>query len=115
MKKAVKIKSGVVAAVFIIITVFWGSIEIRQLTDKEEHTEAEDMIEIEGINPQTAYAGESESQENMELNGKDANMDDDIDSIEKINKYMIPEQSFDVTLDGWGEVLKADSLPWSPR
>ena len=34
---------------------------------------------------------------------------------EKINKYMIPEQSFDVTLDGWGEVLEADSLPWSPR
>ena len=37
MKKAVKIKSGVVAAVFIIIIVFWGSIEIRQLTDKEEY------------------------------------------------------------------------------
>lgn len=115
MKKAVKIKSGVVAAGLIIIIAFWGRIEIRQLTDKEEHTEAEDMIEIEGINTQTAYAGESESQENMELNGKDANMDDDIDSIEKINKYMIPEQSFDVTLDGWGEVLEADSLPWSPR
>lgn len=48
------------------------------------------MIGIEGINPQTAYAGESESQENMGLNGKNANMDDDIDSIEKINKYMIP-------------------------
>ena len=78
------------AAVFIIIIVFWGSIEIRQLTDKEEYTEAEDMIGIEGINPQTAYAGESESQENMGLNGKNANMDDDIDSIEKINKYMIP-------------------------
>ena len=105
MKKAVKIKSGVVAAVFIIITVFWGSIEISQLTDKEEHTEAEDMIEIEGINPQTAYAGESESQENMELNGKDANMDDDIDSIEKINKYMIPEQSFDTSLNEWGNDL----------
>ena len=36
-EKAVKIKSGVVAAVFIIIIVFWGSIEIRQLTDKEEY------------------------------------------------------------------------------
>ena len=51
----------------------------------------------------------------MEIDGNDVNLDDDIDSIEKINKYMIPEQSFDVTLDGWGEVLKADSLPWSPR
>ena len=89
-KKAVKIKSGVVAAGLIMIIAFWGSIEIRRSTDKEEHTEAGDMIEIEGINPQTAYAGESESQENMGLNGKDANMDDDIDSIEKINKYMIP-------------------------
>ena len=56
-EKAVKIKSGVVAAGLIIIIAFWGSIEIRQLTDKEEHTEAGDMIEIEGINPQTAYAG----------------------------------------------------------
>ena len=101
------------AAVFIIIIVFWGSIEIRQLTDKEEHTEAEDMIGIEGINPQTAYAGESESQENMGLNGKDANMDDDIDSIEKINKYMIPEQSFDVTLDDWGDVTFASCRPTS--
>ena len=75
------------AAVFIIIIVFWGSIEIRQLTDKEEHTEAEDMIGIEGINPQTAYAGESESQENMGLNGKDANMDDDL-TIEKICNFL---------------------------
>ena len=35
-EKAVKIKSGVVAAVFIIIIAL-GGIEIRQLTDKEEY------------------------------------------------------------------------------
>ena len=36
-EKAVKIKSGVVAAVFIIIIALGGGIEIRQLTDKEEY------------------------------------------------------------------------------
>lgn len=50
-----------------------------------------DADEIPEINPQTTYAGESESQENMEPDENDANWDDDSESIEKINKYMIPE------------------------
>lgn len=70
-----------------------------------------DVDEIPGINPQTTYAGESESQEDMELDENDANWDDDSDLIEKINKYMIPEQSFDVTLNGWGEVTFVSCRP----
>lgn len=94
-----------------IILYFDGKKENKQLTDKEEHTEAEDMNEIEEINPQAAYAGESEGQKDMELDEKEADFDDDIDSIEYINKYMIPEQSFDVMLDGWGEVTFVSCKP----
>ena len=94
-----------------IILYFDGKKENKQLTDKEEYTAAEDMNEIEEINPQAAYAGESESQKDMELDEKDADFDDDIDSIEYINKYMIPEQSFDVMLDGWGEVTFVSCKP----
>ena len=39
---------------------------------------------------------------------------DDIDSIEEINKYMIPEQSFDITLDDWGEVKFVSCEPQKP-
>lgn len=98
-----------------IILYFDGRKEIKQLTDKEERTEVGDMNEIEEINPQTAYAGESESQEDMELDENDANSDDDSDSIEKIYKYMIPEQSFDVTLDDWGEVTFMSCKPPSQQ
>ena len=88
MKTIIKFVLGFVAAIFIII--FDGRKEAKQLTDREERAEVGDEDEIQEINPQAIYAGESESQENMGLNGKNANMDDDIDSIEKINKYMIP-------------------------
>ncbi len=72
-----------------------------------------DEDEIQEINPQAIYAGESESQEDMELDENDADSDDDSDSIEYINKYiyMIPEQSFDVTLDDWGEVTFVSCKP----
>lgn len=96
-----------------IILYFDGKKESKQLTDKEECIEAEDMSEIEEINSQTAYAGEPESQEDMELDENDANSDDDSDLIKKINKYMIPEQSFDVTLDDWGEVKFVSCRPTS--
>lgn len=33
------------------------------------------------------------------------------DSIEKVNEYMIPEQSFDITLDDWGDVTFASCRP----
>lgn len=38
-------------------------------------------------------------------------MDDNSGSIEYINQYMIPEQSFDVTLDDWGEVTFVSCKP----
>lgn len=37
----------------------------------------------------------------------------EIDSIEKVNKYMIPEQSFDVLLEDWGEVKFVSCKPSS--
>ena len=63
-----------------IILYFDGRKEIKQLTDKEEHTESGDINEIEGITSQAAYESE-------------------------------PEQSFDVTLDDWGEVKFVSCKP----
>lgn len=85
-----------------IILYFDGRKEVKQLTDWDRYgdTWAWDISESGEINPltaydlQTTYAGESQD---MEIDGNDVNLDDDIDSIEKINEYMIPEQSFDVT------------------
>ena len=110
-----------------IILYFDGRKEIKQLTDKEEHTESGDINEIEGItsqsayeseqenpeetNPQIVYAGEQESQNDTESDVNDGKLDIDSNSIEYINKYMIPEQSFDVTLDDWGEVTFVSCKP----
>lgn len=68
-----------------IILYFDGRKEAKQLTDREERAEVGDE--------------------------DDADSDDDSDSIEYINKYMIPEQSFDVTLDDWGEVTFVSCKP----
>jgi len=110
-----------------IVLYFDGRKEIKQLTDKEEYTETGDINEIEGItsqsvyesesenqeeiNPQTVYAGEPESQDDMESDENDGKLDIDSNSMEYINKYMIPEQSFDVTLDDWGEVTFVSCKP----
>ena len=94
-----------------IILYFDGKKERKQLTDKEEYTEAEDMNEIEEIKPQSAYAGEPESQDDMESDENDGKLDIDSNSIEYINKYMILERSFDVTLDDWGEVKFVSCKP----
>lgn len=110
-----------------IVLYFDGRKEIKQLTDKEEYTETGDINEIEGItsqsvyesesenqeeiNPQTVYAGEPESQDDMESDENDGKLDIDSNSMEYINKYMIPEQSFDVTLDDWGEVKFVSCKP----
>ena len=110
-----------------IVLYFDGRKEIKQLTDKEEYTETGDINEIEGItsqsvyesesenqeeiNPQTVYAGEPESQDDMESDENDGKLDIDSNSMEYIHKYMIPEQSFDVTLDDWGEVKFVSCKP----
>lgn len=71
-------------------------------------SEAENQEET---NPQTAYADEPKSQDDMESNENNGKLDVDSNSIEYINKYMIPEQSFDVTLDDWGEVKFVSCKP----
>lgn len=101
-----------------IILYFDGRKEVKQLTDWDRYGEAWawDIGESEEINsqtasdPQTTSAGESQD---MEIDGDDVNLDDEIDSIQKINEYMIPEQSFDVTLDDWGEVTFVSCRPLS--
>ncbi|MDE7184490.1 MAG: hypothetical protein K2O40_08455 [Lachnospiraceae bacterium] len=103
-----------------IILYFDGRKEVKQLTDWDRYgdTWAWDVSESGETNPQTAYdpqtiyAGESQD---MEIDGNDVSQDDDIDSIEKINEYMIQEQSFDVTLDDWGEVTFVSCRPTSWR
>ena len=47
----------------------------------------------------------------MEPDESDPGLDDNRNSMEYINKYMIPEQSFDVTLDDWGKVKFVSCKP----
>ena len=99
-----------------IILYFDGKKERKQLTDKEKLTENENVNENEVINSQAAYVSEPENQENIEKGEIDTNLDDNnsIDGdvlIDEIYKYMIPEQSFDVTLDDWGEVTFVSCKP----
>lgn len=47
----------------------------------------------------------------MKANENDMGLDDNKNSMEYINKYMIPEQSFDVTLDDWGKVKFVSCKP----
>lgn len=96
-----------------IILYFDGRKEAKQLTDWDRYGDvwAWDVSESGETNPQTAYTGEQERQEDTEPDGNDVNMDDNSGSIEYINQYMIPEQSFDVTLDDWGEVTFVSCKP----
>ena len=98
-----------------IILYFDGKKESKQLTEGEEPAEAEDVNESGEINLQPAFPGRLEGQEEIELEESDANSEVGIDSIEKMNEYMIPEQSFDVTLDDWGDVTFASCTPISWR
>ena len=99
-----------------IILYFDGKKERKQLTDKEKITENENVNENEVINSQAVYASEPENQENIEKRERDTNLDDnnsinDDILIDDIYKYMIPEQSFDVSLDDWGEVTFVSCKP----
>ncbi len=77
----------------------------------EKIIEAEDTDEIQEINSQAAYASESERQEDIEVNEKDRNLAADSDLIEKINQYIIAEQSFDISLNDWGNVTFVSCMP----
>lgn len=100
-----------------IILYFDGRKEVKQLTDWDRYGEtwAWDGSESGEINPQTAFADKvDDSHEDREPDEGDA--EDDIDTIEEVNKYMIPEQSFDIVLDDWGEVtfVSCKPLSWQP-
>lgn len=75
-----------------------------------ETTEPSSEGETEGTTLQESYANGSEHEEIMQLNEEEENLDES-DSIEKIEKYKIPEQSFDVYLDDWGEVTFVSCRP----
>ena len=60
-----------------------------------------DTDEAEEFTIQENYMNESDSQEAVELD----------DTIENINEYKIPEQSFDISLDEWGEVTFVSCKP----
>ena len=96
-----------------IILYFDGRKEVKQLTDWDRYgdTWAWDVSESGETNPQTVYTGELERQEDMEQDENDTGLDDNKNSMEYINKYMIPGQSFDVTLDDWGEVKFVSCKP----
>ena len=73
-------------------------------------TETNSEGETEGTALQEAYANESKYEEIIQINEEEENLDES-DSIEKIEKYKIPEQSFDVYLDDWGEVTFVSCRP----
>lgn len=82
---------------------------------EEKVTEVGNADKIEETNSQPTDIDRPESQEDIDLDEKDINLSDDIDSIEEINEYMIPEQSFDITLDDWGEVKFVSCEPPRPQ
>lgn len=95
-----------------IILYFDGRKEVKQLTDWDRYGETWAWDVSEEINPQTAFADQADdSHENREPD--EENAEDVIDTIEEVNRYMIPEQSFDIVLDGWGEVTFVSCKPLS--
>ena len=76
----------------------------EQETIEEKVTAVGDADKIEEANSQSADIDKPESQENIDTDENNIDLIDEIDTIEEINEYMIPEQSFDITLNDWGEV-----------
>ncbi len=114
-------KKFIILSVLLCISCLTGCQKIESeigMTNQEEKTleekieEAGKKDEIENTSSQEISTNESESKEYIEWDEKDTSFDES-DSIEKINKYMIPEQSFDITLDDWGEVQFVSCRPSS--
>ena len=80
------------------------SVNQEQETIEEKVTDVEETDKIEGTISQSTNIGKPDNQEDLKLGENDANSDDDLDTIEEIDKYMISEQSFDIILNDWGEV-----------
>ena len=88
-------------------------VSANQETIQDQGTEVGDVDKIEENNSQSTDISKLESQEDIDL-GEDGINIDDIDSIEEITEYMISEQSFDITLDDWGEVTFVSCEPQKP-
>lgn len=76
----------------------------------DEVTETGNVYETEDATLQETYQSKSESQEDMQLNEEETDLNEN-DSIESIKKFMIPEQSFDILLDDWGAVKFVSRKP----
>lgn len=81
---------------------------ITSISQEQDITEIED-VQFEDASNSEPDINELENTEYIESDKEDIN--DDKDSIDRINKYMIPEQSFDISLNDWGEVLFVSCLP----
>lgn len=81
---------------------------------EEKVTEVGNTDKIEETNSQSTDIGKPDSQEDTDTDENDIDLIDDIDTIEEINECMIPEQSFDITLDDWGEVKFVSCKPKKP-
>lgn len=107
-------KKGVVAVLMIgaVILIYMFCLTGCCETGNEigETTETSSEGETKGTALQESYANESEDEEIIQINEEEENSDES-DSIEKIEKYKIPEQSFDVYLDDWGEVTFVSCEP----
>lgn len=102
-----KTKKGIVAVLMIgaVILIYMFCLTGCCETGNEigETTETSSEGETEGTALRESYANESEDEEIIQINEEEENSDES-DSIEKIEKYKIPDQSFDVYLDDWGGV-----------
>lgn len=73
-------------------------------------TETNSEGETEGNSVGRKHMQMNQIEEIIQIKRKKKNLDES-DSIEKIEKYKIPEQSFDVYLDDWGEVTFVSCRP----
>lgn len=87
-----------------------GKIDQNQKILDEKITETDNAPKIEETTLPETYVSEPASQEDTQWNQEDASSDE-TDSLEKIKKYTIPEQTFDVFLDDWGEVTFVSCNP----
>ncbi len=101
-------------SLLVILSVLWftgcqnPNREITDMNQEQEMTKIED-VQYEDVRiPET----DIHEPENTEYIGSDKEyINDNRDSIDRINQYMISEQSFDISLNDWGEVLFVSCLP----
>ena len=82
--------------------------EVTNMNQEQEIAEIED-VQYEDVRIPEPDINELENTEYIESDKED--IYDDKDSIDRIKKYMISEQSFDISLNDWGEVLFVSCLP----